>query len=133
MFFILVCVEKERFQSLETFLREHDDVEVLTVSSASDALQVLAARPVDVAVVDEQLGEVSGLAFIAQLVRHNPFLNCALVSELAADDFHEVTEGYGVFMQLPPQPARQDGQQLLENCRRITRMLGETGTHKVTP
>lgn len=55
----------------------------------------------DLAVFAETLQTVSGLDSIKIFVPENPFLHCALQSSLAPDKFHDVTEGYGILMQVP--------------------------------
>ena len=74
-------------------------------------------------IVDEQLDDMSGFAFVNQAVKVNPLVNTALVSALAADEFHEATEGLGILMQLPIQPRRKDAEALLAVLEKIGVLL----------
>jgi chemotaxis response regulator CheB len=79
--------------------------QTITVSSAATPQQAISAikkTAVDVLVVDETLPETSGLQFVREVVGVYPLINCALVSPLAPEEFHETKEGLDLFMQLPP-------------------------------
>ena len=58
-------------------------------------------------VVGEELTDMRPVELVANLVRIRPTINCAMVSALGHDEFHEATEGLGVLMQLPPNPAAE--------------------------
>ena len=79
----------------------------------------LEGERVDLVIVDEQLNDMSGIAFINQMIKVSPLANTALVSTLAADEFHEATEGLGVLMQLPLQPQKKDAEALLAVLEKI--------------
>ncbi len=49
----------------------------------------------------ENLGDMTGLEFIRAIVSKRPMVNCAAISSLASEDFHEASEGLGILMQLP--------------------------------
>lgn len=68
----------------------------------------------DLAVLDETLADLSGMAFAGKLAKHHPLVGCALVSPLSPEAFHEAGEGLGLMAQLPLQPTEQDAQTLLE-------------------
>jgi len=57
--------------ALKRALREQP-FEVLTASSAKEALQVLASQPVDVVVSDEQMPGMSGADFLAKVCNRYP-------------------------------------------------------------
>jgi hypothetical protein len=62
---------------------------------------------------------MTGLEFAEKLLRVNPMINCALLSSLPSDEFHEVSEGLGVFAQLPLCPDTADAENLLTGLRRL--------------
>lgn len=82
--------------------------------SGRDALSLIIREKIDTVVVDEKLPHDDSFNLVAQLLNINPMVNCALVSSLPMAEFHEATEGLGVFMQLPPQPGRQHAEKMLQ-------------------
>ena len=80
-------------------------------------------KQIDVVIVDEQLDDMSGIAFVKQLVKINPLVNTAIVGTLADHDFHEATEGLGVLMQLPADPGEKEARTLLGILEKIGVLL----------
>ncbi len=77
--------------------------------------------------MDENLsGGTDGLDCIKKLTHSDPFANCAAITSLSFEDFHEVSEGLGVLMGLPENPARQDAKRLFEHLENILNLLKET-------
>jgi two-component SAPR family response regulator len=76
--------------------------------SKESALDFLDKDRPQVIVIGEELSGESSLEFVKELVRRDPFINCALVSSLSPGNFHEKTEGLGVFMQLPAHPGAEE-------------------------
>ncbi len=112
--FVLATNRPESFSSFVDKLKGNNDVEIVLFSSCQELFEHIKAKEVDVVVADEQLADCSGLEMLSELVKINPMLNCALVSELPPKDFHEVTEGLGLFMQLPLSPGGQDAVRMME-------------------
>ncbi len=99
------------------------DVELVPATTGAAGLAALKGKRIDVAIVDEQLDDMSGIAFVNQAVKVNPLVNTALVSALAADEFHEATEGLGILMQLPVHPQETDAEALLVVLEKIGVLL----------
>ena len=74
---------------------------------------MVSDTPVDLVVTDEELGDMTGLELAYKLLSINPMINCAAVSPLSHDDFHEVSEGLGLLAQLPLQPGAKQAEELL--------------------
>ena len=94
--------------------------------SGSYALSMIAEGDFDLVVTDENLGDMTGLEFIKTIIALKPMVNCAAVSSLLPDDFHEVSEGLGVFMQLPVNPGGEYAEDLLEHLKKILNIAVET-------
>ena len=92
---------------------------IVWAPSGQAVLEAIVANPVDLVVADEDLGDMPGLALVKQLVRTNPLINCALVSSLTPEEYHEASEGLGLLMQLPPEPSIADGQQVMARMNQI--------------
>jgi len=117
-----------RFSSLVAKLGREQDIELVPAATGAAGLAALKGNRIDVVIVDEQLDDMSGIAFINQAVKVNPLVNTALVSALAADAFHEATEGLGVLMQLPLHPREQDAEALLATLEKIGALM-QPGVH----
>lgn len=82
--------------------------------SGQEALSIVKREKIDTVVVDEKLVKGDGIDLVEELMKNNPMVNCALMSSLPAAEFHEATEGLGVFMQLPLQPGGEDAEKMLQ-------------------
>lgn len=102
-------------------------IELAPVATGAAGLALLKGRLVDLVLVDEQLDDMSGIAFTQQLVKVCPLVNTAIVSTLTADEFHEVTEGLGVLMQLPPHPGQADAEALMTVLAKIGALMQTVG------
>lgn len=123
MTIVFVAKNFSRFSILVTRLRREQDVELIPVATGAAGLAQLKGKPLDLVIVDEQLDDMSGIEFVKQLVKVNPLANTAIVGSLADEAFHEVTEGLGVLMQLPAQPAEQDAEALLAVLAKISGLM----------
>src|SRR4030042_6592154 len=110
---LLVSPDEDSLSGFYAALKEHDDVELMTVESGERALAMVAKRAVDLVVTDEELGDMTGLEFARRLISINPMINCACVSHLDPERFHEVSEGLGLMDQLPIRPGTEDAERLL--------------------
>jgi len=99
-----------------------NDVSTEWTESGDKALFILDAKKFDLVVIDEKLSDMTGLDFAKKLIAVNPLINCALVSSLSPEDFHNASEGLGIVMQLPPLPNKEDTEKLLEHLSRILNM-----------
>lgn len=95
--------------------------------SGRELLETIAVAPVDLVLLDEDLGDMTGLELVKRLVAANPLINCALVSSLSAESYHAVSEGLGLLMQLPPKPGIADGERLMAHLNRI---VGASATRR---
>ncbi len=88
---------------------------------------MVSGHPYSLVVTDEQLSDMTGLAFVEKIVSTNPMINCAAVSRLPADAFHEASEGLGILMQLPPDPGSIHAKELLERLENILNLSSKIG------
>ena len=123
MIVLLLAKEIARFSALETGLRHCRQLEIVSAATGIDGFLLLKSRSIDLVIVDEQLGDMDGIAFVKQLVKLNPLINTAIVSALTAEDFHEATEGLGVLMQLRKEPQEKDAETLLAILEKIGALL----------
>ena len=116
---LLVSPDKDSLSGLASALMEHIDVDLLWAESGETALDIASETAIDLVVADERLGDTTGLEFAGRLLSVNPMINCACVSRLSPEKFHEVSEGLGLVAQLPVQPGKEHADELLQRLRHI--------------
>lgn len=116
---LFVTTQKNRFAAMQAEIEDRHG-SVAWATSGLNALETVREKPVDLVVVDEDLGDMAGLTFVERLVAVNPMINCALVSSLSKKKYHEASEGLGVLMQLPTKPDRSDAKRLMAHLNQIS-------------
>jgi DNA-binding NarL/FixJ family response regulator len=116
---LLVTPHRNSLLELASAMEKHDDVELTWTDSGQKALAKLSGTSVDLVVIDKDLGDMTGLEFVEKLLRVNPMINSAVLSSLPSDEFHEASEGLGVFAQLPVRPAKKDAEKLLKGLKKL--------------
>jgi len=128
--FLLVTPHRESFSEMAATLAAHGGVDISWVPSGGRALKMLADVPFDLVVTDERLGDMTGLELAARLISINPRINCAAVSSLSAEDFHEASEGLGLMDALPLRPGRQQADNLLQRLIDLKKRMGRASVRK---
>lgn len=121
---VLVSKDSQLFAEVVPVLQDVDGVTVTQLSSGEDLLSMVSKTKVDVVVLGDELADNSGLKFSGTLMKKHPLINCAIVSGLPPKQFHEETEGLGIFMQLPLQPKVEDAKKMLELLESINVLMG---------
>jgi two-component SAPR family response regulator len=116
---LLVSREKGSLSGLVSALKKHDDVILSWSESGGEALDKISNSPVDLFVTDEKLGDMTGLELALKLLSINPMVNCAAISPLSHEDFHEASEGLGLLAQLPSQPGEKEAEELIQQLREL--------------
>jgi len=120
---MLVGENPASLKALGARLEKRDEIELLYAVSKKEALERVEEKVIDVVVTDEELVDAEPLALVTELMQTRPLINCAMVNALSPDDFHEYTEGLGVFMQLPPNPGEKEAEKMLEILDSIDALL----------
>ncbi len=97
----------------------------ITISHAElgqEALKLISDQVYELIIVDEKLGDYTGLEFIEMVVKLNPMVLCALISSLSAKEFHHSSEGLGVLSQLPTQPTFKEIDDILQKVSSVIGM-----------
>ncbi len=103
----------DMYNDFAGYLRKRE-LKVFQTTSENNVFELLESESIDAVVAMEQ-----DLSLVKKLVAAFPMVNYALFSEHEKDDFHEATEGYGIFMQLPPSPQEQDASTMVCNLIKI--------------
>jgi CheY-like chemotaxis protein len=101
---LLIGLEDSTSDDFRSGLKRYDGITLRQADTGREALGMILKETIDLVVTDEEIPDMTGLEFARELVSVNPMTNCAVVSSLSPEDFHEVSEGLGVLMQLPGEP-----------------------------
>ena len=98
-------------------------INVIQAETEASITKTLQSQDVDAVIATEQ-----DLPLVKTLVSAFPMVNYALMSSSDSHDFHELTEGYGIFMQLPTTLLENDVSEMINNLTRIKALSsGEKG------
>jgi two-component SAPR family response regulator len=122
---LLVTPYRKSLLELASAMEKYDHVELTWTDSGQKALDKLSKTSVDLVVANKELGDMTGLEFAEKLLRVNPMINCAVLSALPSDEFHEASEGLGVFAQLPLRPAKEDAEKLLKRLKSLINLTAD--------
>ncbi len=119
---LLAGKETDSFAEFNQELGKDQRLEIFQVDSAEQSRRIIRDGSIDVVVVAEELRDQNGLQFVREIVADNPFINCALVSPLYPQEFHEQTEGLGLFMQLPIHPDAAAAKKMLALLEKLNQL-----------
>ena len=122
---LIVAPKKAPLSDFIAGLKKNSDVELIRADTGEIALTKISDIPVDLVVAYETICDMTGLEFAAKLVSVNPMVNCAVVSPLSKDDFHEASEGLGL-VQLPVNPGEKQATDLIQHIKTIKDMTAGT-------
>jgi len=120
---LLATSEKEPFSEFADILKQKDEIELTWAGTGQEALEAISDNPVDLVVVNENIGDMTGIEFMKKLLQINPMISCAAISTLAPEEFHEASEGLGVLMQLPASPDKLDAENLIQRLNDLKNLL----------
>ena len=116
---IIASSDDARWKEFSRTLSEAGDITVTHAGSGRAALDRVAESPADLVVCDERLPDMTCLEAAQHLLRVNPMVNCACVSGMDEDEFHEASEGLGLLGRLPLSPGAEDARRLLKRLKRV--------------
>jgi len=120
---VLAGKEHDVLAEFGTELHQADEVDIRQVDSAAAALNLIKERCVDLVVVGQSLTDTTPIDCVMQLIREKPMVNCAMLSAMDRDAFHEATEGLGILMQLQPKPCSEEAVVLLSKIELLSSLL----------
>jgi DNA-binding NtrC family response regulator len=110
---LIVTHHRAPFENATAALAGDGKLRVDWADSLQSAVAALKARRPDLLIVDQRIGERSGLDLCREVMRVDAFVNMAAVSDMEESDFHEASEGLGLIGRLPSRPTATDFEKLL--------------------
>lgn len=120
---LLATSDKDSLSALAAVLSEHKDIEVFWAESGKAALSQVSKDNIDLVITDQKLEDMTGLEFAREMLRLNPMVNCAVISDLSPEKFHQASEGLGLVAQVPLRPGKKDSEDLLVKLKHIKGLL----------
>lgn len=121
-----VSKNKDKFSDFEQALIGNH-IEIEWIDTGKNLLSLLsrqeAKKPIKLVIIDEDLPGFTGRQLVEQVITQSPMTNCAAISTLSPEEFHEAFEGFGVLMQLPLKPDAQDAKKLVAHLNKILGMI----------
>ena len=127
---LLVTPNKDSLSLLAATLAAQGGVDLSWAQSGGKALDMISDTAFDLVVTDERIGDMTGLELAAKLILINPMINCAAVSSLSPEDFHEASEGLGLMDQLPLRPGKEKADNLLQRLIDIKKLMGRASVKR---
>ena len=120
---ILVSKDTDFFKGLEPEFNANQ-INFTAKTSGEAALEKL---PVDLLILDENLPDMDGKAFIEAVIAKSPMTNCVIASPRSKKDFHDTYEGYGILMQFPAWPDSEQAKKLISHLNKIRLLQTQAG------
>ncbi len=122
---LIVAPDQGSFSEFASIL-EKNNVHTNWAESGAAALALISDKAFELVITDENLGDMTGIELIKKLVTRFPMINCALVSSLTSEAYHEATEGLGVLVQLTAKPDERQAEDLLQHLKTVINLASST-------
>jgi ActR/RegA family two-component response regulator len=116
---LLVTSREAQLKSFADALRADPKVELTTVDTAEASIETAARLVPVLAIIDQEVGEVSGMNIVQRLLEVNAFIHTAMLTEMDDALFHERSEGLGILSRVAFQPGQKDAVDLLAKLREV--------------
>ena len=119
---ISILLITERRQQLLDFveaIQKETDIDLLVATTVQDAIHIVDYHAPALIIVDEQVGKFSGVDLVRRIIEINAFVNTAVLTSLAEEEFHHRSEGLGILSALPAQPGEKDASKLLKLLQQL--------------
>ncbi|MFZ2630316.1 MAG: hypothetical protein WA081_04450 [Desulfosalsimonadaceae bacterium] len=117
---LIVTSRPDDFADLAAGLSSHEPVSIAWADSVESAQAAVSGKKMDLAVIDEIVGDQPGLKIATSILMKNAMVNLAVVSRMSPEIFHDTAEGLGIMLQLPPRPDAGQANLLMEALKSIT-------------
>jgi DNA-binding response OmpR family regulator len=116
---LLITSRPGQLQDLAGEIGDDPAARLLTVTTLRDAEAAAKSASPVLAIVDERVGDATGLDVVRHLIGIDAFIHTAVLSDADEEEFHRLSEGLGILSRLPLQPERKEVRRLLETLRRL--------------
>ncbi|MBU3915485.1 response regulator [bacterium] len=122
---LLVSPNLDSISGFFEFVEKQSEISVLETDTGAKALDIISVEKLDLVIADEDLQDMTCLEFVKKMVMANPMVNCAVISSMPDDKFHEATEGMGILTRLSPAMDEKQLKELILQVQEILRLSGD--------
>ena len=110
-----ICVASADPEALAPFIAAlaQSGCTVDCLPTAAAAASAVREKSPDLCVVDGDLPDSGALALVAGLLEIDARVTSAVISSLSDEAFHDIGEGLGILLRLPPTPGPAEAARLL--------------------
>lgn len=116
---LLITSREAQLKTFAEALRTDPGVELIIIDSAEESVEAAVRLVPVLAIVDQEVGGVSGLEITKRLLEVNAFIYTAVMTDLEEALFHEQSEGLGILSEVALLPGEDDAVDLLAKLRRM--------------
>jgi PleD family two-component response regulator len=116
---LLVTSRNKELHPFTRALQREIEIRLVTTGAPEDALTIVAKKSPILVIVDEVVNQTSGLSLVQKMVEANAFINTAVISEAAEEDFHIQSEGLGILTKLGKIPGENDAKNLIALLKQV--------------
>jgi len=116
---LLVTSRETQLEAFAEALRSDPNVELITIDSAEASVEAAVRLVPVLAIIDQEVGGVSGMDIVQRLLEVNAFIYTAMLTEMDEALFHERSEGLGILSEVAFQPGPTDAVDLLAKLREV--------------
>jgi len=116
---VIATTRPKALQAFRAALASDSEVHLKHAVSGAEALEATRTDAPQLVIIDADLPDTPPFDLVQKLLMVNAMVNTAVLSPLADEDFHEVSEGLGILSRLPKEPGESDAAELLCKLRKI--------------
>ncbi len=95
------------------------DITLHQVHSREDALRMVREQTPHLVIIDQEITDKKPLDLVMELLAINAMINTAMITSMAAGEWHEKSEGLGMMPPISDPPTEKDALALLEAFREM--------------
>lgn len=118
-----IMIATNRPEALKSFcseLERQSGIPVTTIDKQSLLVERVKEHASPALILDGDFEGMNDFSLVKTLLSLNAMVNMAVISDLEEQTFHEITEGLGILMQLPRNPARNDAAVFWEKLKLVS-------------
>ena len=119
---VFLSRDKDQFVEIEQMLIRKE-LTIEWIGTGKDLLSLLSDtskdQSIDLVVMEETVEDATARTLVESIITQSPMTNCVVAGSLDKKKFHDLYEGYGVLMQLPLCPAKEDAGKLVTHLDKI--------------
>jgi CheY-like chemotaxis protein len=118
---LLAARDSRRLAEFAAGLERIGGAPTILASSGAEAIARAGETSLDLAVIADDLADMTAFTLAARLMTIDAMINTAVLTDMDEKEFHDAGEGLGILARLPSTPGSNDARMLHE---RLTTMRG---------